>query len=142
MLEFFKEQLAKTKQELKDLYKQRRNAGVEAKGGYENRIAMLKKEMASLQQEIAELRTQKATNPTNDNAMSESEKQDMKKLIHAGQTAEAVDKIVEYSNDRKLLLAIANFRHHHEKYALGQLSYSNFTVEANKMNDFLISFLV
>ena len=107
MLEFFKEQLEETQEELKYLYRQRLKAGVEAKGGIENRISMLKKEMVSLQKEIADLQTKiTVTNPKprHPKSMSESEKQDIITLVHAGQTAQAVDKIVQYSNDRKLLL--------------------------------------
>jgi len=142
MLEFFKEQLVEVQEELKDLYKQRRNAGVEARGSYDNRISMLKKELANLEQEIAALRTQKTTNSTNENAMSKSEKQDIETLVRAGQTAEAVDRIVQYSNNRKLSLIVANFRHHHEQYVRGLLTYRDYTVEANKMNDFLLDFLI
>ncbi|MGB1207302.1 MAG: tetratricopeptide repeat protein [Chitinophagales bacterium] len=52
MLEFLKEQLVETQEELKDLYKQRRKAGVEAVGGIENRIKQLKKERKKLLKEI------------------------------------------------------------------------------------------
>ena len=75
-------------------------------------------------------------------AMSKSEKQDIETLVRAGQTAEAVDRIVQYSNNRKLSLIVANFRHHHEQYVRGLLTYRDYTVEANKMNDFLLDFLI
>ena len=62
--------------------------------------------------------------------MSENEKQVIRTIVYSVQTAQAVDKIEQYSNDKKLKLAIANFRHHHEKYTLGQLSYSDYVVVA------------
>ena len=146
MLEFLNEQINEVQEELKDLYRKRRNAGIESRGGYENRIAMLKKELGELQKEAAaEMQQNKPTvKPPSSKTrkqITENEKNELLTLVYAGETAAAVQKILLFSDDKKLLLAAANFQQHHDKYTMGQLSYSDYAVAGNRMNEVLLTFL-
>lgn len=59
-LQFYREQYAKTLEDLKSLYVQRGRASEEARGGIENRIVQVNAELKRLKEEIAEVQRKQA----------------------------------------------------------------------------------
>ncbi len=146
MLDFLKEQLANIEEQIKELYRRRANAGIEAVGSYDNMIKSKTAEYERLQKEIARFSTPTTESSTTSTppptpAPAADPKQHVINLVSSGKLQEAIKFMQEKWTDNSIILLSARIQSAEKQRDDGVISQADYGLARNRITNAILNTL-
>ena len=148
MLEFFKEQIRKVEDELKGLYAERSNAGIETEGGYDNIIARKKRELDKLSKELEELKSESINGSQSEESLgskstklSQKQKDEITSLIQRAELEKAINRLLQIVQKSVIIQLSGRFHKLKQQNLTGVISSSEYHSSTNKITLDLLNIL-
>jgi len=136
MEEFLKERKAKIEEELRQLYIDRGRCSIETEGSYDIMIDRKKRELNKLNSHLDSSSAKIEIKPDDVDFRAE-----IKNLIAEGEIKEAIQKLMNNSEDNQLIMLSARYNRVEKQNNSGIITQDNFSIELNKITNSLLSIL-
>lgn len=140
ILEFLKEQLLKTQEDLKKFYIQRGKASIETVGSYDIMIERKTEEIEKLEQDIKAIEN-KSDSVTTTSKSVKNPKEHIETLIEKGKIKEAIEEMKTFSKENGLILLAGRYNRVVQQNNLNTISQTDYNIEMNRITNSLLSML-